>query len=645
MRNRFWARLVLSLVLSLALAPVAARAEEVDAELVAGQAPLESCADEGVAADPGDVLAVDASEDEGAAGEVIPDEEGAPGNEAGELLADAQAVLDADDDASEGLDGEADPDDLADPSEEEPTGWVLVDGEVRYVDPETGEVAAGCELEVEGLCAPLAAEGSSLSDVTDETPHEADIEWLFESGISTGWVASDGTRTFRPANTIIRQDMAAFLYRLAGSPDYTPTDEDAARFTDVTATTPHALEIWWLASTGISTGWSDGTFRPTNTVIRQDMAAFLHRLACGDDDYVATEEEMARFADVDETTPHANDIWWLASTGVSMGWETADGTTEFRPTSRVVRQDMAAFLHRMVSLEVYEPTATHSYLLADDGSVVTGWVEVGGERRYYSPSNGALVTSGWIKEDADTWRYIDPATKELLTDGLFVICGATYCFDADGVALRGWVELDDGLRFFDRSSRVMLAGGVFLIDGEYHYLRSSGIEATHLTGEEALEFASCFIGSDASLFRAKYRELTGITMYGDWCCQFVSCVVVGWAGATIEGLPATWCPSARVAATRAGRQVSLEDARPGDVVYFEWTGNDNADHVGIFESYENGVLTTVDGNVSNTVAQRSRTARDWLKVWVVRPDYAEPEPDPQPDTPISDELVSSSHTS
>ena len=39
--------------------------------------------------------------------------------------------------------------------------------------------------------------------------------------------------------------------------------------------------MWWLAATGISTGWKSGSsaeFRGTNTVIRQDMAAFLHRL-------------------------------------------------------------------------------------------------------------------------------------------------------------------------------------------------------------------------------------------------------------------------------------------------------------------------------------------------------------------------------
>ena|SRR5665648_140343 len=40
---------------------------------------------------------------------------------------------------------------------------------------------------------------------------------------------------------------------------------------------PFRLEIEWLASTGITTGWPDGTFHPSANVERQAMAAFLHR--------------------------------------------------------------------------------------------------------------------------------------------------------------------------------------------------------------------------------------------------------------------------------------------------------------------------------------------------------------------------------
>ena len=48
-------------------------------------------------------------------------------------------------------------------------------------------------------------------------------------------------------------------------------------FSDVPDTHPFYQEIEALAASGISTGFPDGTFRPSNTVTRQAMAAFLSR--------------------------------------------------------------------------------------------------------------------------------------------------------------------------------------------------------------------------------------------------------------------------------------------------------------------------------------------------------------------------------
>ena len=68
--------------------------------------------------------------------------------------------------------------------------------------------------------------------------------------------------------------MASFLWRMAGEPD---PPVDAPTFSDVAASSPFATPIAWLAGTGITTGYADGTFRPTDVVSRQSVAAFLHR--------------------------------------------------------------------------------------------------------------------------------------------------------------------------------------------------------------------------------------------------------------------------------------------------------------------------------------------------------------------------------
>lgn len=73
--------------------------------------------------------------------------------------------------------------------------------------------------------------------------------------------------------------MAAFMYRLAGSPDYTPPSKSS--FEDVLPDRQFYKEISWLASTGISTGWTedDGTktYRPNESINRDAMAAFMYR--------------------------------------------------------------------------------------------------------------------------------------------------------------------------------------------------------------------------------------------------------------------------------------------------------------------------------------------------------------------------------
>jgi hypothetical protein len=57
-------------------------------------------------------------------------------------------------------------------------------------------------------------------------------------------------------------------------------------FSDVPPGHAFEDEITWMADTGISTGYPDGTFRPGQAVTRQAMAAFMGRLA--DSFYVVT---------------------------------------------------------------------------------------------------------------------------------------------------------------------------------------------------------------------------------------------------------------------------------------------------------------------------------------------------------------------
>jgi len=132
--------------------------------------------------------------------------------------------------------------------------------------------------------------------------------------------------------------MAAFLYRAAGSPEFTP---EGQTFPDVPPTSTFYTEIEWMAANNITTGFDDGNFRPGAPVTREVAAAFLYRLAGAD--YQA-QGDLA-FDDANNST-FRNEIEWLTTNGITNGFN--DGT--FRPSSPVTRESMAAFLFRAVEV-------------------------------------------------------------------------------------------------------------------------------------------------------------------------------------------------------------------------------------------------------------------------------------------------------
>nr|WP_284327075.1 S-layer homology domain-containing protein [Demequina litorisediminis] len=112
---------------------------------------------------------------------------------------------------------------------------------------------------------------SPFKDVSKSDKFYREIVWLDRKGISRGW--SDGT--FRPDEPISRSAMAAFLYRFKGSPSYSPPS--SSRFKDMRTSSKFYKEVSWLASTGMTTGFADGTFRPYDGTSRAATAAFLFR--------------------------------------------------------------------------------------------------------------------------------------------------------------------------------------------------------------------------------------------------------------------------------------------------------------------------------------------------------------------------------
>lgn len=114
----------------------------------------------------------------------------------------------------------------------------------------------------------LAPSGEDYFDDDDGDPHEDNINALADVGITAGCV---GERTYCPDEFITRAQMATFLVRALGLPS-----GDSDWFTD-DDNDPHEPNINAMAENGITLGCGEAIFCPGDPVIREHMAAFLFR--------------------------------------------------------------------------------------------------------------------------------------------------------------------------------------------------------------------------------------------------------------------------------------------------------------------------------------------------------------------------------
>jgi hypothetical protein len=182
--------------------------------------------------------------------------------------------------------------------------------------------------------------GSPFSDI-NASGFAGEILWMYDRDLTDGW--PDGT--FRPYQPISREAVAAFMYRMAGRPAFTPPA--VSPFHDVPTSHQFYREIAWMAQAGLAEGWGDGTFHPSEPISREAMAAFLHRYSGEHCNIPAAAGYVAPaaspFGDVPASAQFYKEIAWLNHTDISNGW--SDHT--FRPGEAITREAMAAFIHRL----------------------------------------------------------------------------------------------------------------------------------------------------------------------------------------------------------------------------------------------------------------------------------------------------------
>ncbi|HAE45627.1 MAG TPA: hypothetical protein DCG37_08570 [Lachnospiraceae bacterium] len=158
------------------------------------------------------------------------------------------------------------------------------------------------------------------------------------------WAADSGITTgysdgtFGAMKDCNRAAVVTFLWRMAGEPE----PKKMAGFKDMTENSDFNKAISWAAEEGITTGWAaDNTFRPWNTCNRAAIVTFLWR-------YAGSPEPKAKAGFKDLTNNPAFDkaISWAAENGITTGWD--DNT--FRPWKTCTRLAVVSFLSRYDAL-------------------------------------------------------------------------------------------------------------------------------------------------------------------------------------------------------------------------------------------------------------------------------------------------------
>jgi hypothetical protein len=110
-------------------------------------------------------------------------------------------------------------------------------------------------------------------DVPASNPFFAQVEWMVAEGIASGFA---GNR-FKPNDVVKRQQMANFLYNLAGQPLFAAPGSPS--FVDVPTGNPFFLQVEWMFAESVANGFPGNRFKPNDPVKRQQMANFVHAFA------------------------------------------------------------------------------------------------------------------------------------------------------------------------------------------------------------------------------------------------------------------------------------------------------------------------------------------------------------------------------
>jgi 6-phosphogluconolactonase (cycloisomerase 2 family) len=185
-----------------------------------------------------------------------------------------------------------------------------------------------------------------FTDVKKGDKFYTEIDWMFQNGLTTGVKQSDGSVKYDSKAGVSREAMAAFLYRLEGSPKFSAPK--VSPFADLKPSDKFYKEITWLAEQGITTGVKQSSgkpkFLPKDKISREAMAAFMYRY---EESPKYAAPSVSAFQDLKKGDKFYKEIHWMKDAGITTGVKQSSGKPAFQPKSSVTREAMAAFIYRL----------------------------------------------------------------------------------------------------------------------------------------------------------------------------------------------------------------------------------------------------------------------------------------------------------
>ena len=225
---------------------------------------------------------------------------------------------------------------------QEVASGVALDLNCRYLVAEDTQAVFVVEsdaarIAVEGEFA-LQKSGEPASPFTDITIHDTyreAVRMVYERCLFAG--TGDGS-IFAPGVKLDRSMMMTVLFHLAGDPDEERFSATMT-FPDVKAGEWYETYVRWAGQQGISAGYGDGNFRPTQTMTYREVVQFLYNFAIS---YLKLElSERADLSAYEGIELLRQDGWGEEA----MSWAVGAGIiTQLKPNEYPARADVAVIM-------------------------------------------------------------------------------------------------------------------------------------------------------------------------------------------------------------------------------------------------------------------------------------------------------------